>query len=219
MILKQVNFPESNYVKEITEKKQIVLHHTVSGPGVDGDINWWKQLPQRIATHYIIDRNGVVHQLFDDIYWAFHLGLKQEHFTKAGANYRYLDKTSIGIELDNWGPVTRRNGDFYPVAANSAKPVEDAYEYCAKTKWKGYQHWELYPDKQLESLRELLLLLCKKHNIPKDYNADIWDISRRALMGESGIFCHVSYRNDKSDPHPQIELIYMLKSLKLEIKN
>jgi hypothetical protein len=50
-------------------------------------------------------------------------------------------------------------------------------------------------------------------NIPYAYNADIWDVTSRALTGEPGIFAHVSYRPDKSDCHPQPELIQMLQSV------
>ena len=38
------NFPATQYVRERTEKRQIVLHHTASGPGVDGDIAWWMKM-------------------------------------------------------------------------------------------------------------------------------------------------------------------------------
>jgi len=118
-------------------------------------------------------------------------------------------------------PVLPKDEKFYPVKTESGKyvpntackPVEYIYEYCTKAPWRNIQYWERYTDKQLAALKELLQMLCTKHNIPKTYNADIWDVSRRALMGEAGIFCHVSYRNDKSDPHPQIELVNMLKSL------
>ena len=55
MNLIQHNFPSSQYVNERTTKRQIVLHHTASGPGVDGDINWWMKTPERVATHFIID--------------------------------------------------------------------------------------------------------------------------------------------------------------------
>jgi hypothetical protein len=37
MEIKQVNFAEKNFVKEVTKKTQIVLHHTVSGEGVDDE--------------------------------------------------------------------------------------------------------------------------------------------------------------------------------------
>ena len=39
-IIKTKNFPLNQYYQEIFDKKIIVLHHTVSGEGYDGDINW-----------------------------------------------------------------------------------------------------------------------------------------------------------------------------------
>lgn len=53
------NFPSSNYYSEKIEKKQIVLHHTVSNPFVaEGDINHWKSMTDRIATYAIISYDG-----------------------------------------------------------------------------------------------------------------------------------------------------------------
>ena len=53
MEIKQVNFAEKNFVKEVTKKTQIVLHHTVSGEGVEGDIAWWNTMSDKVATHYL----------------------------------------------------------------------------------------------------------------------------------------------------------------------
>ena len=44
-------------------------------------------------------------------------------------------------------------------------------------------------------------------------NLEEWNISSNALSGKNGIYTHVSYREDKSDMHPQAELIAMLQSL------
>jgi hypothetical protein len=41
----------------------------------------------------------------------------------------------------------------------------------------------------------------------------MWDLNDDALNGKNGIFTHVSYRADKSDMHPQPELVEMLKGL------
>ena len=67
--------------------------------------------------------------------------------------------------------------------------------------------------KQLETLKNLIIYLCEKYNISKDYKEDMWDISTSALSGSPGIYTHVSFRKDKSDCHPQIEFIKLLKDL------
>ena len=52
-----------------------------------------------------------------------------------------------------------------------------------------------------------------KYKIPLTYNEDIWDVTTRALKGESGLFTHCSVRYDKVDVYPHPKLIEMLKSL------
>jgi hypothetical protein len=39
----------------------------------------------------------------------------------------------------------------------------------------------------------------------------MWDYSRAAMNGSPGIFTHVSFRKDKSDCFPQVELVEVLK--------
>lgn len=60
----KINFPEDQYFREETKKEQIVLHHTVSGIGVDGDISHWIGTTERIVTCIIVDREGKIHQCF-----------------------------------------------------------------------------------------------------------------------------------------------------------
>ena len=208
----QEDFPENLYFKEQTKKKQIVLHHTVSGRGVGGDINWWKQNPQRIATSIIIDWKGNIHQLFSSRYWAHHLGVR-------APNNRALNMASIGIEIDAWGGLVKYNRKWYParwdgnkhVANTRAKPIEDIQIYSHP--YRGFYGYEKYTDEQIESVRKLLVYWGDVHNIPLHYNETMWDINVDALNGEPGVWSHTSYRADKSDVHPQPELIEMLKSL------
>ena len=67
--LVQVNFPEGQYYKTETKKTQICLHHTVSGPNANGVVNWWIQDPGRIATHFIIQGDGTIYQLYSSKYY------------------------------------------------------------------------------------------------------------------------------------------------------
>ena len=212
----QVDFPEHLYFKEQTNKKQIVLHHTVSGRGVTGDINWWKQNPSRIATAIIIDWKGDIYQLFSSRYWAHHLGVRAD-------NNLALNKASIGIEIDSWGPLMKHNRNWYPVrwdsnlrknVANtntSPLPIERVYTY--KEPYKGFYAYEKYTDEQIKSVRKLLVYWGNLYNIPLTYNENMWQVNRNALRGDSGVWSHTSFREDKSDAHPQPELIEMLKSL------
>jgi hypothetical protein len=180
--------------------KQIVIFHT--GLGDDDDA---------VAADIVITRSGVVKTILGGNR-RFTLGLQPSDFEKWGLEYRELDKDVIAIALSSWGALTYKGGRWYPKEHENIF-VEYPYEYCSKAMWKHEQYWERYTDWQLETLQRLLLKLCKQHHISTTYNADMWDVSKRALSGTPGIWAHVSFKNDATDPHPQIELINMLKSL------
>ena len=203
-------FPENQFMKEITRKSQIIIHHTVSGPSINGDVNWWKSTPDRVATHFIIDREGIIHQLFSTDYWAYALGIKAEVFKKMGLPYKNLDQSAIQIELDSWGPL---NSELCPIGNPKFGKVQYPYEYCTTAPFKNYRFYEKYSEKQLTSLQDLLLFLTKKHLISRKYNENLFDQNKIALSGTPGIWGHVSFRSDKSDPHPQKELVDLLKNL------
>jgi N-acetyl-anhydromuramyl-L-alanine amidase AmpD len=224
MNIQQVKFSTKNYYQVETKKIQITIHHTVSGDGIAGDVAWWDKTPEREGAPFIIGRQGEIYQLFDEKYWAYHLGLKSEHFKPFGLSYINLNENSIPIEIDSWGPVLPYGGKYYPVRwdKDSRKHVPDqkkasiiSYpeEYCGNG-YKKYPYFERYYTKQLESLQRLLKFLCEKHDIPTQYKGDrFWNPNKDALSGEPGIFGHVAYRPDKSDPHPQPELVNVLKSI------
>jgi N-acetyl-anhydromuramyl-L-alanine amidase AmpD len=212
----QVDFPDNQYFKEQTNKSQVVLHHTVSGQGVDGDIAWWRSTVERIGTALIVNWDGSIYQCFSSKYWSHHLGLK-------AANNVELNKKSIGIEIDAWGGLVKANDNkWYPAKWNVAsgvnvpnlnvKPIENVQEY--PNGYRGFYGFQKYTNAQIESVRKLLVYFGGKYNIPLDYNESMWDVSKDALSGKSGIWTHTSFRKDKSDCHMQNELINMLKSLK-----
>jgi N-acetyl-anhydromuramyl-L-alanine amidase AmpD len=209
-----VDFPENQYVKEQTDKKQIVLHHTVSGQGVDGDISWWRKTVERIGTAIIIGWDGKIYQCFSSKYWAYHLG----------AGNSNLDKQSIGIEIDSWGGLVRFNRQWYPakwdenlkqnVANTNIKPIPERNVQIYVNGFCGFYGYEKYSDAQIEAARKLLIYWGERYKIPLKYNENMWDLNNDALSGKAGVWTHVSYRgNKKSDCHPQPELINMLKSL------
>lgn len=216
--IKFMGFPADQYVPEETEKTQIVLHHTVSGPGVAGDINWWLSTKERIATHIIIARNGDIYQGYSTRFWGYHVGLKQKDLDKIikGYNWEDLNSRSIAVELDSWGPLREKNGKFYPVkkmgkgwtADTSLNPVEDIVEI---PKYRGFTHYERYTALQLMSLKELLDYWNAKWGISLAYDEQMWDVSARAIKGEIGVVSHTSFRKDKSDVAPQPNLIHVLK--------
>lgn len=206
--------PEDQYYKESYTKTQIYLHHTVSGEGVIGDVNWWTQTKERVATCVIVDRSGKIYQAFSSGYWAHHLGIKQTEFTKFGIPNinEKLNKESIGIEIDSWGGLVKKNGKWYNA---SDKPMDESKVVEYPKGYKGYYAFEKYTDEQIEAVRQLLVYWGNRFRINLTYKGDeIFNLNEKALSGVNGVWTHTSVRSDKSDCHPQIELVNMLKSLK-----
>lgn len=212
------DFPKSQYMQEKTAKNQIVLHHTV-GASAQSSINTWLQDPQRVCTHFIIDRDGTAYQLFSLDHWGYHLyvaspGNKIDiEFKKNASRY---DKASIGIELCNFGPLTVRNNRYSNIYN---QPIDQ--DDVIKLDFRGYQYWEKYDPRQIESLRKVLLELLGIYDnirlaLLDDYSV-IFDINRNALKQKDGIYSHVCYRTTKSDCFPDPLLLNMLNNLKKEL--
>lgn len=216
------------YFREEYPKKQIYIHHTVSHPSPKNDVNTWRRLPYRIGTclliagkpypkeDYYVD--GAIYQCFSSRHWAYHLGSHARGNRipiqyKNRTNTRKLEKGSIAIEICNAGWLTWEHGKFYS-SFRTVVPEEEVIEYVDK--YRGQKFYHKYTDAQIETLRQVLVFLCEKYNIPKDYQADMWDISENALSGQPGIFTHTSVRSDKTDCHPQPELVQMLMNLKAD---
>ena len=226
--IKMDKLTSKEYFREANPKKQIYLHHTVSHPSPKNDVNTWRRLPYRIGTciliagkpypkeDYYVD--GDIYQCFSSKYWAYHLGShargnKIPIQFKNRANTRKLERGSIAIEICNAGWLTWERGKFYS-SFRTVVPEEEVIEYVDK--YRGQRFYHKYTEAQIESLRQLLVFFCEKYDIPKTYQPDMWDISENALGGNPGIFTHTSVRSDKTDCHPQPELVNMLMNLERE---
>lgn len=222
--IKQVKNFEGQFVKEETQKSQIVLHHTVSGQGVEGDLAWWRQTKERIATAIVIDRDGTIYQCFSTRFWGYHIGPVSSSFRIIDQPYRKCDPNTIGVEIDSWGPLLKQDGKYFPARwsadKNRYEPWFRAGEIVAKNvveydrPYCGFKYYERYTPEQIRSLEDLIRYWNQYWKIPVDYNPGMWKLSAAALIGRPGIYTHVSFRKDKSDCHPQPELIKMLQGLK-----
>jgi hypothetical protein len=216
MNIRQIIFLENQYIREEHPKLQIYLHHTAGNSSGELTFAGWANNFERIATCVAISGKGInstdgeIIQGFSSKYWAYHLGLKESTFQKYNVPYKSLDKTSIGVEICNWGPLVAKDGKF---VSYTGKHIPEE-EICILDKpYKGFKYFHNYTGAQIASLKELLILWNKKYNIPLKYNEDVWDITARALKGEKGVFTHNSVRRDKVDIYPHPKMITMLKSL------
>lgn len=224
--IKLVTLPPDQYYMQEFEKKQIVLHHTVSPTGVEGDLAWWRQTTARIATCQIIHHNGTPYQCFNSKYWGHHLGVKSEFIRERGfrdavTRNELLNKQSIGIEIDSRGGLVEYKGKWYMAGnwkngkhePNLSQPVSEENITFYPQGYRGFEAFESYTPQALKTLEVMLSYFCFTYRIPHCYNEDMWDVSNNALGGSKGIWSHTSFREDKNDCHPMPELIQLLKNL------
>ena len=216
--IQTIPFKEDQYFKTAYPKKQIVLHHSAGWDDARGMFHWWSSNKERVATFCGVVDDGTIVQGFNSRYWAWHINVGSR-FNKLPVNlekyqnpmYREsLERGSIGIEICNWGGLRLVDGKFLSWA-NKEVPANKVIDYGKE--FRGYQYYERYTDKEMETVYVLVKYLAEKYEIPVAYTRDIWNIHEPALRGDPGIYTHVSYRTDKSDCHPQPELAQVLKAL------
>ena len=203
-------------------KKIIVIHHTAGGASSVNTIHGWQYNPERVGTAFVIsgkaktEKDGQIYQAFGSKYYAWHIAFSSTS-NKVPAKYHskvletQIAKASIGIEVCNFGGLLKDKDGNYKTYVNSIIPAEEVIEL--ETPFRGFKYFHAYTDAQIASLKELIIYLCDKYNIPKKYNADMFDINTNALDGKAGIWTHVSFRADKSDVSPQPKLVKMLQEI------
>ena len=216
----QDNLPASCYCSQEIEKKQIVIHHTAGSANPLNVIAGWKQAANKVCTAFVIAgapsptdtfKDGDIVQAFSSKAWGYHLGLEPKDFTPFNLPYEERNSSSIAIEMCNFGYLIK-DGNMYKNYLGGTIPED---QVCVlDTPYRGYQYYHAYTAAQIASLKDLLLYLCDKYSISKDYNENMFDTNKDALSGKNGIWTHTSYRaNGKWDCSPQPVLIDMLKSL------
>ena len=197
------------YIAEEHAKGLIVLHHTVGGSALS-TFNWWQKYdPKRIATAFIIERDGTIYEVFNFRYWAFHLGLKGT----GGAH----DRRSIGIEIASEGGLIEADGKLYCFDRISPRTEFTDQHYDCGYIWRGsYRYFDAYASEQIDAVIELLNYLCDTLNAPRQtprdhlsYDPELYDFE--------GIIGHHHMRSDKSDIHPGFDWDRLVDECKLNL--
>lgn len=173
------------YFPELQFKDLIVLHHT-AGASAESTFHHWQNTPSRIATAYIVERDGTILEVFSPQHWAFHIG----------AGIRSLEKRSIGIEIASEGGLTEDGDDLL---AFGRRFRGEAFDHG--TPWRDFRFFAAYTSPQMESVNRLVRHLLVNFAIPAQTPADHLTFSED-LRTFQGVVGHHHLRSDKSDVHP-----------------
>ena len=210
----QFPMPESQYIKVSGPKTQITLHHTASGPDPYNVIRYWNSTSERVATPVVIggfgEHDGVIVQGYSSKFYAGHIG-RAHGIDKWGLPYFDYSSISIGVEICNWGYLTKTSKGFVNYVGGV---VPDNQVFELLTQYRGFKYFQKYTPKQIDAVEKLLRYWNKIYNIPLTYKEkEMWELSKDAHNKVPGVYTHNSYRLDKSDIFPDPAMINMLKSL------
>jgi hypothetical protein len=201
----------------------LFLHHTAGADNPFAVVDQWNDDTRgRIATEFVIGGqsvngkstkyDGVIVKCMPDGGFGAHLG---------DNGSRSMHTNSVGIEVCNFGPLTKVGNVFKTYVGTIVHPNQ----VCdLGFKFRGFQYWHKYSEAQIEALRELILFIKERNgiNIKKGLvewlatktPAEAFEFSQDAWSGKvKGMLNHTNTRKDKTDMSPQPELIKMLKSL------
>lgn len=138
------------------EPRYLVMHYT-AGPNAAHAINWLVNPQAQASAHLVIARDGSITQLVPFNIKAWHAGQSQWQGLRGLNNY------SIGIELDNAGPLTRK-GDVWYAWFGDTYPNEQVVEATHKNETSP-RGWQLYTPEQLFSALEVSSLLVQYYKL------------------------------------------------------
>lgn len=217
-VIQQHYLPKGEYREGPTKKEYVFLHHTAGWNNPYNTINnWGRDNRGTVATEFVVggqsvkgndDKyDGEIVQTFPEGGYGWHLG-------RNGSSY--MHSHSVGIEVNNFGWI--KNGKTY-----AGTRVEESQIVTLDKAFRGHKTWHRYSDKQIHSLRELILYIGDRDNIDitkglpalvKEKGGAAFEFNEDAFYGRvKGLWTHTNTRKDKSDMFPQSELLDMLISL------
>jgi len=125
----------------------LVMHFTASGVGARGDADFLSNPNAKASAHVVVGETGDYYQIVPFNKKAWHAGVSSWKGKNNCNDY------SIGIEVDNWGIVTKKpDGTFQ---SWTKAPVDASRVVHLKNKRGVDAYWQTYTDIQLAKVGEI----------------------------------------------------------------
>ena len=194
----------SGYFHDVIHPKQRIVMHFTAG-NLRGDMSTLTRQDFHVSVAFVIARDGTIYQLFPAKFWSGHLGKGVGNDGTGNAQ----DKATIGIELSNYGYLTRHQGNLETIYSRQVDPktgkTGPADVYCSLDEQEAYQHidkpfreqtyFATHTDAQYESLIVLLRYLTAAYHIPRQFLPETTRFQTTPdVLNFRGIVSHINYR-------------------------
>jgi hypothetical protein len=229
------------YYDTETTKTQIVLHHTAGSRSAAAEITDWIKEQPHVLTHYFIDQSGLATYVYDQKYWAYHLGVGGMTTAKRTLSVElvsigfvdYMRPNEFRTYVDKNGKTQKRKvvtkPGWYDNYGNEIAYANTGLPYrCVeiggkvnfevmKKGYKGHKRYQKYTKAQINSLEKVLRdMQINYPDIPIKMDKDHWELmfpttGNPNFENKKGVFTHNTWRTNKSDIYPDIDLLRMLQ--------
>lgn len=136
--------------------KYLIFHYT-AGRNFESSVNYLCKPEAKASAHLVLGRNGRIAQLVPFNKVAWHAG--RSHWEGISG----LNRHSIGIEIDNAGPLTKRGNTFR--AWFGANYPEEEVIHAKHKLDSAPAYWHTYTDTQIKRAMALAELLVRAYNL------------------------------------------------------
>jgi|TARA_R110000824_G_scaffold114900_2_gene265732 hypothetical protein len=210
--------PKGEYKEGAWNNEYVFIHHTAGWHNPYNCIDQWARDNRgAVATEFVLGGpsiKGNDNKYDGEVVQAFPQGGYGWHLGKNGSQHMHIH--SVGIEVNNFGYL--KSGRTY-----AGQLVDDSQVVTLSEAFRGFKEWHRYSNKQIESLKKLILHIADRDNINvrdglpsliKKNGAKAFEFNEDAYYGKvKGLWTHTNTRKDKFDMFPQQELLDMLVSL------
>ena len=178
-----VRFEESPNRGGALNPRFLVIHYT-AGSSFNGSLSHMTDKAAKAAAHLLIGRDGGIAQLVPFNRVAWHAGLSSWQGLKG------LNQHSIGIELDNAGPLESQ-GETWRAWFGRSYPDEEVV--IARHKNGGPQRgWHAYSEAQMTTALEAAAAICRHYGLADVLGHE--DIAPERKTDPSPAFAMASFR-------------------------
>lgn len=157
------------------EKLDTIIIHYTRGSSGSSSANWLSRENVGASAHLVIDRSGEVFQLAPFNVKTWHAGESELNGRKSFNNF------SIGIELDNAGPLDKVGNRY--ISKFGKEYNEDEVMQAQHQNELSPRYWHKYSVAQIEACELICLELLAKYNIKFIYGHDEIAVGRKTDPG------------------------------------